>query len=376
VLTYKNARPGAARIEFAIVGGHEISPQDPITVPAGVKSISFTYAGTNLSVPARIRYRYKLDGAGEDWSGIVSTKQVVFSNLSPGKYVFRLIASNPIGFWNGPETSLPFVVEPSFWQTWWFFALCVVGALALLWTLYLARMRQVTAMLRLRHQERLDERESIARDLHDTFFQSVQSIFLRLHTATNQLPLPPPARQSIETLLDDSDRVMREGRETFLDGSTQSAEPRDLAELLAAYCAELSAAHPTAYRIEIDGQPCAIDPMVLTELSKIAREGLCNAFQHAKASAIEVELSYGSNFLQLRVRDNGKGFDPERLQLTSGSRRLGLENMRRRAEAIQATFKLWSRMGVGTELEATIAGKHAYVGKSRSWLPFFLYRKN
>jgi len=246
----------------------------------------------------------------------------------------------------------------------------------MLWIFYLARMRQVTAMLRLRHQERLDERETIARDLHDTFFQSVQSIFLRLHTAANQLPLPPPARQTIETLLNDSDRVMREGRETFLDKPTQPAASRDFAELLAGYCAELSAAHLTAYRIEIDGQPRALDPMVLTELSKIAREGLCNAFQHAKASAVEVDLSYGSNFLRLRVRDDGKGFDPEGPQVSTGGRRLGLENMRRRADAIQATFHLWSRIGVGTELEATIAGKHAYVGRSRSWLPFFLYRRN
>ncbi len=376
VLTYKNAVPGAARIEFATVGGRDISPRGPFEVPAGVKTISFTFAGTNLGVSARIRYRYKLDGASEEWSDIVATKQVVFSNLSPGKYVFRLIASNPIGLWNGPETSLPFVVEPSFWQTWWFFALCIVVALAMLWTFYLARMRQVTAMLRLRHQERLDERENIARDLHDTFFQSVQSIFLRLHTTTNQLPLPPPARQTIETLLDDSDRVMREGRETFLDQPTQPEASRDLAELLAGYCAEFSAAHPTAYRIEIDGQPRALDPMVLTELSKIAREGLCNAFQHAKASAIEVDLSYGSNFLRLRVRDDGRGFDPESLRASAAARRLGLENMRKRADAIRATFNLWSRIGVGTELEATIARKYAYDGKSRSWLPFFLHRKN
>ena len=376
VLTFKNAVPVAARIESTRVGSRAISPRGPFDVPAGVKNISFTFAGTNLAAPARIRFRYKLDGSGQDWSDIVATKQVVFSNLSPGKYVFRVVASNPIGLWNGPETSVPFIVEPSFWQTWWFLALCIVGFLSMLWALYVVRMKQVTATLRLRHQERLEERENIARDLHDTFFQAVQSLFLRLHTATNQLAPRDPARQTLEILLDDSDRVMKEGRETFLDVPTQRVEPRDLAELLAGYCAEFSAAYPVEYRIEVDGQPRELDPTVSTEMSKIAREALANAFQHAEASAIEVELSYGTNRMRLRVRDNGKGFDPALLHASSGPRHLGLKNMRKRAETIKATFSLWSRPGMGTELETIIPGELAYVGKSRVWPFFLLYRKN
>jgi signal transduction histidine kinase/ligand-binding sensor domain-containing protein len=375
-LTYKNAVPAATRIESATVSGHDISPQKPFEVPPGMRTISFAFAGTNLAMPARTRFRYKLDGSGQQWSDIVATKQVVFSNLSPGKYVFRIIASNPIGLWNGPETSLPFIVEPSFWQTWWFFTLCVVASLSLLWALYLVRLRQITASLRLRHQERLDERENIARDLHDTFFQSVQSLFLRLHTATNQLPSRDPARQALEALLDDSDRVMREGRETFLDLSTQAKDSPGLSELLADCCAEFSAAHPIEYRIEINGQPRQLNPTVSNELSKIAREALSNAFKHAEADAIEVDLSYGSNDLRLRVRDNGKGFDPARIPVDAGPRHLGLANMRKRAKTIEATLNLWSRMGLGTELEAIVPGTHAYVGKSRSWALFLLHRKS
>jgi ligand-binding sensor domain-containing protein/signal transduction histidine kinase len=375
-LTFKNAAPAAARIESTSVGGRVIPPLEPFSVPAGVKSISFTFAGTNLAVPARIRFRYKLDGSGQDWSDIVATKQVVFSNLSPGKYVFRVVASNPIGLWNGPETSVPFVVKPSFWQTWWFLALCVFGLISLLWALFIVRMRQVTATLRLRHQERIEERGNIARDLHDTFFQSVQSLFLRLHTATNQLAPRDPARQTLETLLDDSDRVMKEGRETFLDIPTQATKPRDLPELLAGYCAEFSAAYPVEYRIEVDGQPRELAPTVATELSKIAREALSNAFQHAEASAIEVEVSYGTNRLQLRVRDNGKGFDPALLQASSGSRHLGLKNMRKRADTVKAAFNLWTRPGIGTELEVIITGEYAYIGRSRAWPFILLYRKN
>jgi signal transduction histidine kinase len=169
---------------------------------------------------------------------------------------------------------------------------------------------------------------------------------------------------------------MKEGRETFLDIPTQAVKSRDLAELLAGYCAEFSAAYPIEYRIEVDGQPRELDPTVSTELSKIAREALSNAFQHAEASAIEVEVSYGTNRMRLRVRDNGKGFDPALLRVSSGPQHLGLKNMRKRAETVKAIFNLWSRPGMGTELEAMIPGELAYVGKSRAWPLFLLYRKN
>ena len=376
VLTIKNAVPVAARIESITVDGHPVDSHNSFKVPARVQNINFSFSGTNLEAPARIRFRYKLDGSGQDWSDIVATRQVVFSNLSPGRYVFRVVASNRVGLWNGPETSIPFVVEPSFWQTWWFLVLCILVFIGILWALYVVRLRQVTATLRLRHQERLSEREDIARDLHDTFFQAVQSLFLRLHTATYQLAQRDPARQTLEGLLDDSDRIMREGREMFLDIPTQAAEKRDLPELLAGYCAEFSAAHPVEYRVEVDGLSRELDPMVSTELSKIGREALSNAFRHAGATAIEVEVSYESARLRLRVRDNGKGFDPALLQTNSGPGHLGLQNMRKRAETIQATFSLWSRPGTGTEVEAIIIGKRAYVGKSRGWPFFLLYRKH
>ncbi len=76
---------------------------------------------TNLAVPERIHFRYKLDGSDQGWSDTVASRQVVYKNLGPGTYLFRVVASNGVGLWNGPETSVPFVIEPAFWQTWWVF---------------------------------------------------------------------------------------------------------------------------------------------------------------------------------------------------------------------------------------------------------------
>jgi signal transduction histidine kinase len=224
-------------------------------------------------------------------------------------------------------------------------------------------------MLQIRHQERLSEREEIARDLHDTFFQAVQSLFLRVHTASRQLPEHSPARQALDEALNDSDRVMSEGRETFLDIPKNEVREREFAELIAGYCREFASAHPIEYRVQVDGQPRRLNPLVATELGKIAREAIYNAFRHSKANAIEVELTYGKREMQLRVRDNGQGFEPIVFQANSGHLHLGLQNMRKRAEKLNADFRLWSRIGGGTELEVNIAAQTAYGTPQRTW-PF------
>jgi ligand-binding sensor domain-containing protein/signal transduction histidine kinase len=371
IVTSRNAIPVTARIESIFAGGRQLNLQSEIRIPSRVQNIAVEIGGTSLAAPRRVRFRYQLSGSGQDWSNIVPTRQIVFSNLDPGHYLLRIIASDGMGLWNGPVTERPFVIEPSFWQTWWFRLICSATFLGLLWVLYIAHLRQVTAILRLRHQERLLEREEIARDLHDTFFQAVQSLFLRFHTATHQLPLHSNARDALEELLDDSDRVMAEGREMFLDIPKHEIKRRDLGDLVAEYCAEFAAAYPVEYRVEVDGEPRALEPMVMTELTKITREALYNAFCHAEASAIEVEINYGKRLFRLRVRDNGKGFEPEHLQQKSGRQHLGLQNMRKRADRLSAKFDLWSRPGLGTEVETTIAAERAYTIKRRIW-PFSL----
>jgi ligand-binding sensor domain-containing protein/signal transduction histidine kinase len=355
------------RVESLSAGGRQFDIRTPSTIPPGTESITVNFGDTNLSAPKRIRFRYRLDGPSQRWSDIIASNQVVLSNLGPGSHIFQIEASSAVGLWNGPDTNIPFVIEPTFWQTWWFRVLCCIALLGILWAAYFLRLRKVTTLLHLKHQERLSEREDIARDLHDTFFQSVQSLFLRFHTASRQLPYENPTRQALEEVLDDSDRVMTEGRKMFLDVPGKESQEADFAEVIADHCKAFASAHPIEYRIEVDGQPRSLDPLVRSELEKIAREAIYNAFRHSKAKAIEVQLTYGNSEICLRVRDNGQGFDPARLQSNPGHSHLGLQNMRRRAEKLDGHFSLWSRSGSGTELEVTIGSDSAYRIDERRW---------
>jgi signal transduction histidine kinase len=322
------------------------------------------------------RYRYKLEGLDREWHEVGSDQRVAtYTTLPEGKYKFRVEGATSRGAWDEPGVSLDIFIEPVFWQTWWFRVLCSVVISAALWAAYFFRIRHLTTMLHIRHQERLTEREDIARDLHDTFFQAVQSLFLRLHTASRQLPEHTPVRQALDDVLDDSDRVMLEGREMFLDIPAKELRELDFAEAIAGFCAEFATAHPIAYRVEVDGRPRSLNPLVTAELGKIAREGIYNAFRHSKAKAIEVELTYGKREMRLRVRDNGQGFEPLLLQASSGHLHLGLQNMRKRAEKLDAEFRLWSRLGSGTELEVILAAQRTYSTTQGTWTFFGSQRK-
>ena len=103
-----------------------------------------------------------------------------------------------------------------------------------------------------------------------------------------------------------------------------------------------------------------MSPLLQDEVYRIAREILRNAFHHARASRIEVEIAYDSECFRLRIRDNGKGIDRKVLDQGARLGHWGLSGVRERAKRIGARLKLWSEPGAGTEAELTVPARIAY----------------
>jgi PAS domain S-box-containing protein len=114
-----------------------------VQIPPSPKRITFEYTGLSLAAPARVRFRYFLEGFDSSWSQPVAAREAVYTNLGPGSYRFRLVASNSDGLWNGPETALSLKVAPAYYQTYWFRLLCVAAFLALFWGLHRLRVQQL-----------------------------------------------------------------------------------------------------------------------------------------------------------------------------------------------------------------------------------------
>jgi PAS domain S-box-containing protein len=138
-----NSVPALPHIEAITADNNTANLAAFVQIPPSPKRITFEYTGLSLAVPGRIRFRYFLEGFDSSWSPPVAAREAVYTNLGPGPYRFRLVASNSEGLWNGPETAIALNVAPAYYQTYWFRLSCFAGFVALLWAGYQMRVHQL-----------------------------------------------------------------------------------------------------------------------------------------------------------------------------------------------------------------------------------------
>jgi signal transduction histidine kinase/ligand-binding sensor domain-containing protein len=372
-----NSVPALPHIEAITADNNSANLAASVRIPPSPRRITFEYTGLSLAMPARVRFRYFLEGFDTSWSQPIAAREAVYTNLGAGSYRFRLVASNSEGLWNGPEAAIGFEVEPTLSETRWFrsaMVLCV-GLVAL--AAYFIRMRQLTRLLHARFEERLAERERVARELHDTLLQSFQGLLLHLQVASDLLPTrPQEGKQKLDSVIDHAADAIREGRDAVQDLRSSATGTNDLAVALNALGQELAAetshnANAPVIQVEVEGAPRELHPVVRDEVYRIAGEGLRNAFRHADSQHIEVEIRYDERQLRLRLRDDGRGIDPKVLSGDGDEGHYGLRGMRERAKLLGGKLTVWSERGSGTEVELIIPAAHAYrapPGLPRSWL--------
>ncbi|WP_052517658.1 sensor histidine kinase [Archangium violaceum] len=356
----RNPMPPPVSILAVRADGRRYAPASDVTLPIHPANLEIDYTALSLSIPERVRIRYRLEGVDEHWQDVGTRRTAYYGNLAPGRYRFQVIASNNDGVWNERGASLELVVPPAVHQTWWFRTLCVAAGFLLLWLLYLLRLRQLTAKMRGRLEERHAERERIARELHDTLLQSVQGLVLRLQAVAEQLPAHEPARQAMEKALDRADQVLAEGRDRVMELRSSIHADRDLSDALVQVGEELAEDIPASFRLIVEGVPRELDAAVQVEIFLIGREALLNAFQHAGGTAVEAELHYDSDELRVRIRDDGAGVAPEILEMGGRPGHWGLAGMHERAARIGATLQVWSQTNAGTEVELKVPAAIIY----------------
>ena len=138
-----NSVPALPHIEAITADNSTANLAASIRIPPSPRRLTFEYTGLSLAVPGRIRFRYFLEGFDSSWSQPVAAREAVYTNLGPGSYRFRIVASNSEGLWNGPETAIALNVAPAYYQTYWFRLSCIAVFVALLWSLYRWRIRRL-----------------------------------------------------------------------------------------------------------------------------------------------------------------------------------------------------------------------------------------
>ena len=349
-----------------------------LRLPPRTRDLQIDYTALSLVAPEKMQFRVKLEGQDKDWRVPVNPRHTHYTNLPPGPYRFRVIASNNSGVWNELGDTLEFSVAPAYYQTNWFRALCAAAFLAALWAAYQSRVRQLRREFNTAIEARVSERTRIARELHDTLLQSLQALLFQYQAARNLFAAGSErAMQVLDASLDRTEQAIAESRDAIRDIRSDIVAQNVLPELLTRAGTELAQSQadqdvPT-FGLTVEGELRTLTPTIREETYRIALELLRNAFRHAKAHRIETEIRYDDDMLRLRIRDDGKGMDLKVLQ-GDGSGHWGLRGVRERAQRIGAKLDVWSEAGAGAEFQLTVPAGVAYVGSGDS-LPLRLLRK-
>jgi signal transduction histidine kinase/ligand-binding sensor domain-containing protein len=343
--------------------GKSISYTKDVTLAQDQNMFSVSFAALTYFNPDANRYRYKLEKLDRDWIEVGSDRRVAsYTTLPAGKYTFHVQSATRQGVWNEPGLALGITILPPWWGTFWFRLLCIVATLSMLWTLYLIRLKQMAAEIRARIEERLGERERIARELHDTLLQGVQGLILRFQAVAERIPASEPARQMIEKALDRADEVLVQGRDR-VKNLRLTAQKKTLREALTDVIKDLAVSKGVEFSVIVEGEVRKLNPLVRDEAYWIGHEALVNALHHADPKHIEAEIAYDPSQLRLRFRDDGCGIDPEILEAGGKPGHWGMRGMRERAAKIGAHLETWSQPGAGTEVELRIPGSVAYTAQ-------------
>ena len=337
-------------IEQVLVDGREQVNAGSLVVPPRAGKLQIDYSAIRLRSQERIRFRYKLNGFDHDWTEPLNSRVANYTNLPPGTYRFDVQAfemNTPEGV---TEASLQIQWRPHLYRTPWFVGLCALSVVAAALGAYRFRLRQVHA----RFEAVLEERNRIAREMHDTVIQGCVSASALLEAVVSLEPEDSgPGRHLLDTARNQVRDTVNEARRAVWNlrqGETGSPAISKLLEQMAQQVSETSRVR---VQFEAAGNPQTLDRTVEYVILRVAREAVANAVHHGQPAEVRVNVHFNSDNIQLNVLDDGRGFDIQQVLAVQGAH-FGLIGMRERIEHLGGYFQIDSSPGKGTRLSVEI----------------------
>jgi signal transduction histidine kinase len=277
-------------------------------------------------------------------------RQALYTNLPPGSYRFRLQASANSASWNDAEADWSFSIQPMFYQTRWFSALCLAALGLLAMCAWRLRMRQARKELALVYGERL----RLSREIHDTLLQSLFGVGLQLDAAAHKLRDSPafvPVRSHLLRIQRQIEEYISEARQSIWDLRSPTLERRNLVDALQ-HTGDSLTAGKVEFVLKVTGAPRPCPSKLETHVLRIGHEAVMNAVRHADARQVEMEIGFDDRHLRLRVADNGRGFDAHATHSAVTTGHYGLMSMKERAADAGGRCTIESMPGAGVEVIA------------------------
>jgi signal transduction histidine kinase len=298
--------------------------------------------------PQKVRFRYRLEEYDSEWINAGSRRTAYYSNVPPGKYRFRVIAANNDGVWNEKGAGISIDLHPHFYQTYWFYALCAISILFATHRIYLIRINRVKDEF----AAVLEERNRIAREIHDTLAQGFAGISVQLEAGKQMLfEFPKLAEEHLDHANVLARSCLEEVRQYVWNLRHQELGKEGLAVRLSGLAQKITGGVP--FHVKISGAVRQLPEHIENSLLRIGQEAIVNAVKHAKAGRIEIELIYEPSQVQLCIQDDGCGFDLH-MQQSPNHGGFGLLGMTERATHAGGHLAISSSPGKGTNIEVRV----------------------
>jgi ligand-binding sensor domain-containing protein/signal transduction histidine kinase len=354
------------RIEQVLADDRPAIFCNPLVLPPGAGKLEIQYTAIRLRSPERIRFKYWMEGFDRDWTDAGLRRVAYYTNLPHGDYRFHVMAYEMNAPRNATEESLDIKWQPHFYQTAWFLAFWALVAASAAGAGYGVHVRNI----RRRFAAVLEERNRLAREMHDTLIQGCVGVSALLEAASHAQRVSPQmcsglldrARTEIRAAVDEARRAVWNLRHSSEDSRDFVAAVSQLAQRITSETGipvsvkSLGAPHP----LGVEGQ---------WNLLMLVREAVQNAVAHAAPRTITVLLAFENRRLRVEVQDDGCGFEASSGRSLDGPH-FGLTGMRERVEKLGGEFYLSSYPGKGTQVRLSIpAGQSTARNRPQSQVP-------
>lgn len=337
-------------IEHAIADGRSLPFPSALDLAPGEGKLEIQYTSLRLAAPERVRFRYWMEGLERDWTSAGLRRVAYYTNLPPGQYRFHVVAYEMNAPQNATESILAIRLRPHLYQTHWFIAFCALVVTAGAWGSYRLHVRNI----RRQFAAVLEERNRLAREMHDTLIQGSVGVSTLLEAASRAREVSPElghdlierARAEIRAAVDEARLAVWNLRHASSTGDRLVPAISQLAHRIG-----LDAGIDV--KVNVSGRPVAVGGETERSLILLIREALQNAIRHAVPQHLSVSLGFNSGQLHASIEDDGIGFDSA-LDQPEQSQHYGLVGMRERVERMGGQFMLTSSPGHGTQVRLSI----------------------
>jgi ligand-binding sensor domain-containing protein/signal transduction histidine kinase len=345
-------------IEQVEVDRKPVPPLDgqSVTIPPSRGELDIRYTALDLRAPEKCRFKYRLDGVDSDWVNAETHRAAHYNNVIPGTHRFHVLACNRDGVWNETGAYLDLELRPHLWQTWWFRTLAVAALIGLAsGSARLITQRKMQRKLELMERKHAVERERgrIAKDIHDDLGSSLTRIMLLGQRAKGDLAERKEVGAHLEKIINFS-----RGTIQSMDEIVWAVNPRnDNLDGLVNYLVEY-----VDHFFEDTGIRCRLQMPIASQLTLptevrhdlflAVKEALNNVLKHSMASEVQIQVVHDDSTVSIVIDDNGCGFDLEPAR--NGRQGNGLQNMRKRLDALGGQMELVTAPGHGTKLRFTV----------------------